>query len=151
MPDKNVNLRRSDAFQVRTHVLNFGMTWERSRRARRPGLFKKLTPYIIIWLAGFCSARPHSRCKKIRLKKTGLRWVSVHDTHSMQGCQMVGFQTKNPHLGKFSRALDWKMLIYSMAVWSNSWTFEKFYDYLVHFFPVLVWQPWFYVAHWDRR
>jgi hypothetical protein len=30
----------------------------------------------------------------------------------MQGCQMVYFQTKNPNLGKFLRALDWKMFIY---------------------------------------
>jgi hypothetical protein len=28
-----------------------------------------------------------------------------------QGCQMVSFQTKNPNLGKFWRALEWKMLI----------------------------------------
>jgi hypothetical protein len=32
-----------------------------------------------------------------------------------QGCQMVCFQTKNPNLGKFGRALDWKMFIYFMA------------------------------------
>jgi hypothetical protein len=30
----------------------------------------------------------------------------------VQGCQMVCFQTKNPNLGKFWRALDWKKLIY---------------------------------------
>jgi hypothetical protein len=28
-----------------------------------------------------------------------------------QGCQMVYFQNKNPNLGKFWRALGWKMLI----------------------------------------
>jgi hypothetical protein len=28
------------------------------------------------------------------------------------GCQMVCFQTKNPNLGNFWSALDWKMLIY---------------------------------------
>jgi hypothetical protein len=28
-----------------------------------------------------------------------------------QGCQMVYFQTKNYNLGKFGRALDWKMLL----------------------------------------
>jgi hypothetical protein len=27
----------------------------------------------------------------------------------VQGCQMVSFQTKNPNLGKFWRAWDWKM------------------------------------------
>jgi hypothetical protein len=34
-----------------------------------------------------------------------------------QGCQMVYFQTKNPNLGKFWRALDWKMLVDFMALW----------------------------------
>jgi hypothetical protein len=32
-----------------------------------------------------------------------------------QGCQMVYFQTKSPNLGKFLRALDWKMLKYLVA------------------------------------
>jgi hypothetical protein len=31
-----------------------------------------------------------------------------------QGCQMVYFQTKNPNLGKFWRALESKRLTYSM-------------------------------------
>jgi hypothetical protein len=31
---------------------------------------------------------------------------------------MVYFQTKNPNLGKFWTALDWKMLIYLMAIWN---------------------------------
>jgi hypothetical protein len=30
-----------------------------------------------------------------------------------QGCQMVYFQTKNPNLGKYLWALDWKMLIHT--------------------------------------
>jgi hypothetical protein len=60
------------------------------------------------------------------------------------GCQMVSFQTKNPNLGKYWRALDWKMLIYFMAIWNILQTFGIFYDQLVHFgfiwyiFPVLV-------------
>jgi hypothetical protein len=29
-----------------------------------------------------------------------------------QGCQTVCFQTQNPNLGKFWRALEWKMLVY---------------------------------------
>jgi hypothetical protein len=33
-----------------------------------------------------------------------------------QGCQMVSFQTKNPNLVKFWRALEWKMSVYSMAI-----------------------------------
>jgi hypothetical protein len=57
---------------------------------------------------------------------------------------MFYFQTKNPHLGKFWRALDWKMLIYFIAICNILWTFGKFNGHLVHFvmlwyiFPVLV-------------
>jgi hypothetical protein len=42
------------------------------------------------------------------------------------------FQTKNPNLGKFWRALDGKMLIYFMAIWKLLQTFGIFYDHLVH-------------------
>jgi hypothetical protein len=61
-----------------------------------------------------------------------------------QGCQMVYFQTKNPNLGKFLSALDWKVSIYFMAIWNIIQTFGKIYDHLAHFvfiwyiFPVLV-------------
>jgi hypothetical protein len=52
---------------------------------------------------------------------------------------MVYFQTKNPNLGQFRRALDWKMLIYFNAIWNILGTFVIFYDHFVHFvFPVLV-------------
>jgi hypothetical protein len=57
---------------------------------------------------------------------------------------MVCFQTKNPNLGQFWRALDWKMFVYFMAIWSILWRFGIFCDHLVHFvfirfiFPVLV-------------
>jgi hypothetical protein len=61
---------------------------------------------------------------------------------------MVSFQTKNANLGKFWRALDWKMLIYIMAIWNILQTFGVFYDHLVHFFlfwyhvPRKIWQSW---------
>jgi hypothetical protein len=51
---------------------------------------------------------------------------------------------KNPNLGKFWSALDWKMRIYFMAICNISPTFGIFYDHMVHFvfiwyiFPVLV-------------
>jgi predicted membrane channel-forming protein YqfA (hemolysin III family) len=58
---------------------------------------------------------------------------------------MVYFQTKNINLGKFWRALDWKMSIYFMAIRNVLRTIVKFYDHFVHFvlifgtfFPVLV-------------
>jgi hypothetical protein len=54
-----------------------------------------------------------------------------------QGCQMVSFKIKNPNLGKFWRALEWKMLISFMAFLNILQTFRKFYDHLVHF--VFIW------------
>jgi hypothetical protein len=37
-----------------------------------------------------------------------------------QGCQMVSFQTKNPYLGIFWRALEWKILFSILVIW-NIW------------------------------
>jgi hypothetical protein len=49
-----------------------------------------------------------------------------------QGCQLVYFQIKNPNLGKFWRALDWKMfgmLKYFRAIWNILRPFGIFYDH----------------------
>jgi hypothetical protein len=57
---------------------------------------------------------------------------------------MVYFQAKNPDLGKFWRALDWKVWIYFTAIWNILRSFGIFYNHLVRFvfmrylFPVLV-------------
>jgi hypothetical protein len=54
----------------------------------------------------------------------------------------IYFQTKNPNLSKFWRALQWKKLVYFMDIWS-------FCGNLVYFYPfwyvVLreIWQPWY--------
>jgi hypothetical protein len=48
-----------------------------------------------------------------------------------QGCQMVYFQTENPNLGKFWRALEWKRLVYYMAIWNKLWPFGIYYGHLV--------------------
>jgi hypothetical protein len=45
---------------------------------------------------------------------------------------MIYFQTKNPNSGKFWRALDYKLLIYFIAIWYILWTFGMFYVHLVH-------------------
>jgi hypothetical protein len=37
-------------------------------------------------------------------------------TQNDEGCQMVHFQTQNPNVGKFWRALKWKMLVYFLAI-----------------------------------
>jgi hypothetical protein len=49
---------------------------------------------------------------------------------------MVSSQTKSPTLGKFWMALDWKMLIYFMAIWNILQTFEIFYDHFVFFWSI---------------
>jgi hypothetical protein len=41
---------------------------------------------------------------------------------------MVCFQTKNPNLGKFWRALDWKMLISCTGIWNILWTFGIYFS-----------------------
>jgi hypothetical protein len=48
-----------------------------------------------------------------------------------QGCQMVYFQTKNPNLGTFWRALERKMFIYFVIIWNNLWPFGIIYGSLV--------------------
>jgi hypothetical protein len=53
-----------------------------------------------------------------RLKKVLLTFQNISRSIQEQGCQMVYFQTKNTNLGKFWRALEWKRLVYSMAIWN---------------------------------
>jgi hypothetical protein len=80
-------------------------------------------------------------------KKT--HFLGVNVTHKMngwfrrlwrpmsnQGCQMVYFQTKNPHLGKFWRAFKWKKLEYSMTIWNILRPFGIFYGHLVYFVSI---------------
>jgi hypothetical protein len=44
---------------------------------------------------------------------------------------MVYFQTKNPNLGKFWRALEWKILVYFMTIWNILLPFGIIYARLV--------------------
>jgi hypothetical protein len=73
-----------------------------------------------------------------------------------QGCQMVCFQTKNPNLGKFWMALEWKMQVYFMVIWNILQSFGIFYEkfgkccgnlvYFPSFWYIVsrkIWQPWF--------
>jgi hypothetical protein len=79
-----------------------------------------------------------------RRKKIFSATLSKHERcHSKQnllagpchtrGCQMAYFKTKNPNLGKFWRVLQWKMLVYLLAIWSILRPFGIFCDHLVHF------------------
>jgi hypothetical protein len=98
------------------------------------------------------------RCFFIRI------WNFVLKSLFHQGCQMVSFQTKNPNLGKFWKALDWKMLKYFRAIWNIFtdiwdilWPFGTFCVHLVHFsrfwyyVPRKIWQPCFPPSRCRRR
>jgi hypothetical protein len=50
---------------------------------------------------------------------------------------MVRFQTKNPNLGNFWRALEWKMPIYFLVVWNILRSFGVFYGHLEN--VVVIW------------
>jgi hypothetical protein len=58
------------------------------------------------------------------------KWIpSAFDLE--QGCQMAYFPTKDPNLGKFWRALEWKMLVYFIVIWNILLPFGIFYRHLV--------------------
>jgi hypothetical protein len=49
---------------------------------------------------------------------------------------MVSFQTKNPNECKIWRVLQWKMLVYFMAIWTILWPFGQFSGHLAHFMAI---------------
>jgi hypothetical protein len=57
--------------------------------------------------------------------------------HKRQGCQMAYFKTKNSNLGKFWRVLQWKLLVYFVAIWSILRSFGIFCSHLAYFMVVL--------------
>jgi hypothetical protein len=66
-----------------------------------------------------------------RFKKVGRQVCS--DCGPRVARWFVCFQTENTNLGKFWRALDWKMLIYFMPIWNILQIFGIFYRYLGYF------------------
>jgi hypothetical protein len=57
--------------------------------------------------------------------------------HLIAGLPDGLLSNKNNNLGKFWRALDWKLFIHFMAVWNILWRFGMYHDHLVHF--VFIW------------
>jgi hypothetical protein len=55
---------------------------------------------------------------------------------SAQGCQMVYFKTQNPNLGTLWSALDWKMLIYFMAIWNIFGYFMDIWNIFGYFMAI---------------
>jgi hypothetical protein len=56
--------------------------------------------------------------------------IAMQEGAALQGCQMVYFQTKNPNLGKYWRALEWDMLGYFMPVWTTVLPYDINYGHL---------------------
>jgi hypothetical protein len=67
-----------------------------------------------------------------------------------QGCQMVYFQNKNPNLGKFWRALEWKRLLYYLAVWNILQPFRTYFGHLVIYLVAIrnIFPPFWYIVSW---
>jgi hypothetical protein len=65
------------------------------------------------------------------ISKIILRTKRLEPAISKQGCQMVYFQTKNPNLGNFWRALQFKMFVYFVDIWSTLQPFGIVYGNLV--------------------
>jgi hypothetical protein len=69
-------------------------------------------------------------------------WLSLHVANRV--ARRFVFQTKNPNLGKFWRALEWKMLVYFMTIWNILRPFGITYGRLIglvviwYIFPNLV-------------
>jgi hypothetical protein len=55
--------------------------------------------------------------------KTLAKMFACMGVRGSMGCQRVYFQTKNADWGKFWRALEWKRLVCSMAIWNILWSF----------------------------
>jgi hypothetical protein len=66
-------------------------------------------------------------------KKVSYKSAGMPVFFKKQGCQMVHCQTKNPRLGKLCRVLQWKVVVYFMAVWSIVRPFGIFCGHLVYF------------------
>jgi hypothetical protein len=61
-----------------------------------------------------------------------LVFLTIHtQTRRRKGCQMVSFQTKNTNLGKFWRALKWKLLLYIPVIWNILRPWDIFNRHLV--------------------
>jgi hypothetical protein len=95
-------------------------------------IFKKLSSSV--------AAQTPSRSPGIKKCKSTQSAVSQNGAPRVEiktrVCQMVCFQTKTPNLGNFRRALQWKMLVYEMDIWSTLQPFGILYGHLVHFVVV---------------
>jgi hypothetical protein len=78
---------------------------------------------------------PERRCSRSTPARSTSSWDRWPQRHAhldhLQGCQRVYFHTKIPNLGTFWRALEWKMLVYLLAIWNILTQFGIVYGHLV--------------------
>jgi hypothetical protein len=139
-----------------------------------------LVYFVVIWyifprFGIFCreksgSPASHNKNELERCRSSQNRMVACNDSAEKNGglCPKVilthlrapglpdgvYFQTKNPDLGKCLRAVQRKMSVYSVAIWSILQLFGIFSGHLVFFWlfgifspfwyvvPRKIWQPW---------
>jgi hypothetical protein len=82
----------------------------------------------------------HARCRCLGFFGTTPQKFSGQKTPS-QGCQMVYIANKISNLGKFWRVLQWKMLVYFVAIWYIVRLFGILEGYLVYFTVILIYFP----------
>jgi hypothetical protein len=63
---------------------------------------------------------------------------------------MAHFQNKNPNFGQFWRALQWKMLVYLMAIWSIFRPLGIFCAHLEYFMLIFHIFPRFGMLHQEK-
>jgi hypothetical protein len=91
-------------------------------------LSRNLTGKIDKYVGFFCSLKKLSRINNHSTMGENLPYLVTLNLTD-QGCQMLWFQTKNPNLGKYWRALKWKRLVYYMAIWNILWPFGIYYGH----------------------
>jgi hypothetical protein len=89
------------------------------------------------WILNYGFIRLKLKFKKAQYYLSRAYHVQIGPTARKQGCRMVYFLTKNRYLGKFGRALEWKILVYFMPIWNMLWHFGIFYGNFGSF--VVIW------------
>jgi hypothetical protein len=64
--------------------------------------------------------------------KASLLRNAIHRLTAALGTGLPDCQTQNTNLGKFWRALQWKILVYFTAIWYILWPFGILYGHLVY-------------------
>jgi hypothetical protein len=70
--------------------------------------------------------------KQTHIATLGSAYIKSYSAPEIRVARWFVFQTKNPNLGKFWGALQWKFLAYVKTIWSILRPLEIFYGHLVY-------------------